>query len=77
MDVARDKRQPEDTAESFIPYLSYKEALFLIVMFTVYVNLRDVILRDVIRHLSAENCICLINFYLMTLVHMLQSNFNP
>ena len=72
MDVARDKRQPEDTAESFIPYLSYKEALFLIVMFTVYVNL-----RDVIRHLSAEICICLINFYLMTLVHMLQSNFNP
>ena len=77
MDVARDKRQPEDTSESFISDLSYYENLFLIVMFMVYVILRDVILRDVLWHLSANFCIRLINFDLMTLAHMLKSVFNP
>ena len=50
---------------------------FLIVIFMTYVILRDVILRDVLWHLSTDFCICSINFYLMTLVHMLKSNFNP
>ena len=75
--MTRDKRQPEDTIESFISDLSYQETLLLIVMFMVYVILRDVIRRDVLWHLSSDFCICFLKVYLMTLVYMLNSNFNP
>ena len=71
-DVARDKRQPEDTTESFIPDLSYWETWFLIVIFYSMHFFQIRSLAFVYRFLYF-----FINCYLMTLVNMLKSIFQP